>query len=122
MAGERGGRRQGAPGTSYANRTDLNVARAPQQGTVTAAAGGQAAPAQQQSFIPPEGVPKLDDPSARPTEPVTTGLDIGPGDGSHALGYTPPASSVQSLQAAYLAHPTPELRRALDFLVSKGAL
>ena len=29
----RGGRRQGTPGVSYTNRTDLNVAHAPQQGT-----------------------------------------------------------------------------------------
>lgn len=115
---QRGGRRQGTPGVSYANRTDLNVQRAPQTGTQTAAAGGFEAPA----FTTPDQVPKLDDPSARPTEPLTTGLDAGPGDGPSALGYAPPAQSVQSLQAAYLAFPTPELRRALDFLVSKGAL
>ena len=94
------------------------MARAPQEGTQTAAAGAQALPPQQ--FTPPEGVPRLDDPSARPNEPVTHGLDLGAGDGSYALGFTPPSAAAQSLQAAYIANPTPELRRTLAYITSAG--
>lgn len=117
---QRGGRRQGAPGKAYSNRTDLNMVRAPQQGTQTAAAGGQSLATP--SFVTPDQVPKLNDPSARPQEPVTTGLSLGPGDGPTALGYTPRPEAVRTLQAAYLRTPTPELRRAIEYLSSKGAL
>jgi hypothetical protein len=36
----RGGKRYGQPGKSYGQRTDLNIVRAPQQGTNTVAAAG----------------------------------------------------------------------------------
>lgn len=117
---ERGGRRSGRPGVGYSNRTDLLTQRAPQQGQQTAAAGAQAQPAAQ--FITPDMVPKLNDPTARPSEPVTAGLMTGPGPGPEALGYVPPAQIVQKVQAAYLRNPTPELRKAIEYLSSKGAL
>ena len=114
----RGGKRQGTPGAAYSNRTDLNSNRAPSAGAVSPASGGMEAPA----FTSPDAVPRLNDPSARPNEPVTAGLMNGAGDGIEALGYQPPMPSVQTLQAAYLANPTPELRRALDFLLGQGAI
>lgn len=117
---DRGGRRSGAPGKGYSNRTDLLTQRAPQQGQQTAAAGAQAAPAA--PMITPDMVPKLNDPTARPGEPVTTGLMSGRGAGPEAIGYVPPSPMVQKIQAAYLRNPTPELRKALDYLSSKGAL
>lgn len=119
----RGGTRQGQPGKAYTNRTDLAMKRAGQTGLNTAAAGGQVAPpapmpAQQQAPAPvtPDQIPRLDDPSGRPDEPITHGLDIGPGAGSDALGYVPINPSTVTLQAAYLANPTPELRRAMMYL------
>lgn len=123
----RGGRRSGTPGVAYSNRTDLATGYAGQQGTATAAAGGvkapaapapaaPAAPAAAPSHILPDQLPSLDAPSDRPGEPVTAGLDIGPGAGVEALGFIPPSQAVQSIRAAYLARPTPELRRALTYL------
>ena len=124
----RGGRRQGTPGVSYTNRTDLNVAHAPQQGTVTAASAGVVAPRPampaQQAPTPvgPDQVPRLDDPSMRPNEPLTTGLDIGPGADSRAIGPLPTNPELVNIQAAYMRSPTPELRRALAHLTAQGLL
>jgi len=123
----RGGRRSGTPGVAYGNRTDLATGYAAQQGTVTAAAGGQTAPPAPRpaapapppaaaSHILPDQIPALDAPSDRPGEPVTAGLDVGPGADSSALGFIPPDPASQSIRAAYLRNPTPELRRALTYL------
>ena len=85
----RGGARQGTPGKGYSNRTDLGM----NYGAGTAGNGGlppvaQAAPPQpQQPTGPPslaaypEDSPGLLDPTARPDEPITDGLPIGPGRG-----------------------------------------
>ena len=86
---ERGGRRQGAPGKGYSNRTDLNVARAPQQGLATAAAGGQTpppAPAAAPAGPPgltPDQTPSVMDPG-HPAIPLQDGLATGPGNGPTA--------------------------------------
>lgn len=111
---DRGGRRQGTPGKGYTNRTDLATNRAPQTGTTTAATGGSGMP--EQSFITPDQVPRLDDPSARPAEPLTHGLSLGPGGGPEAMGPMPMNPAVQTIAAAYNANPTPELRRAMMYL------
>lgn len=117
----RGGARQGTPGRSYSNRTDLNVSRAPAAGTATPAAGGLGQPAAAPAaWKAPEDVPKLDDPTARPDEPVTAGLESGPGAGPEALGRLGPSPAARTLQAAYLAFPTPELARTLALLRRKG--
>lgn len=116
----RGGRRQGAPGKAYLNRTDLATNRAPQSGTDTAAAGGVRAPAAPAApptpYTTPDMVPDLTDPTARPGEPVTHGLSFGPGGGPEAIGPVPISPDIATIQAAYLAHPTPELRRAIMYL------
>ena len=80
----RGGNRQGTPGVAYPNRTDLAADYAPQTGSTTAAAGGQEpVPTQPPPgmgspgpvySLTPDQVPRLDDPSQRPEEPVTAGL------------------------------------------------
>jgi len=117
----RGGRREGTAGKSYTNRTDLLVQRAPQTGLQTAAAGGLppvAPAAAPPAMITPDQVPRLDDPTARPLEPVTHGLAYGPGGGPEAVGPIPVNPTVASVQAAYLANPTPELRRALMFMTT----
>lgn len=131
----RGGARQGTPGKGYSNRTDLLSNRAPQTGTQTAASAGVAAPPSPApspsagaasgpppGMVFPEDVPKLNDPTARPLEPITAGLDIGKGPGAEALGYFPPDPTIQTLQAAYLVNPTPQLRRVIAALSAKGLL
>jgi len=117
----RGGARTGQPGKAYSNRTDLLVARAGQTGTDTAAAGGVQAPPQQPQPMmkTPDMVPRLDDPTARPSEPVTHGMALGPGGGPEALGYVPINPTIASIQAAYQANPTPELRRAMMYLATQ---
>ena len=119
----RGGRRQGTPGKAYSNRTDLALNRAPQTGLSTAAAGGIAPPAAPRpaapppaAFTTPDMVPDLTDPTARPGEPVTHGLSFGPGGGPEAIGPVPISPTIASIQAAYQANPTPELRRAMMYL------
>lgn len=96
----RGGRRQGTPGAAYSNRTDLALDRAPTSvGKVDpTAAGGQSAPATaapapspQVPFTPPDGVPRLTDPSAD-GRPVTDGMPLGPGRGPESLGTLPSPS------------------------------
>jgi hypothetical protein len=107
----RGGSRQGQPGKSYSNRTDLNsnkqaVTVAPNQ---TYGEGAAQARAQQAvplpkagglpslgsgSGSPPAPVPPgpvpgalgpLNRPTERPGEPITAGLPMGPGAGPEAL-------------------------------------
>lgn len=129
----RGGKREGTPGKAYTNRTDLLSVRAPQTGLATAAAGGVAtnpAPMQPLSnpqtppapYTTPDMVPRLDDPSSRPDEPVTHGLPVGPGAGVEGLGPIPISATSAGLLAAFTANPTPELRRALLQAKAVGAL
>jgi hypothetical protein len=99
---QRGGRRQGTPGKAYPNRSDLNVVRAPQSGTATAAGGGVAPAGGQQvtggapmpSAPPampmpvgqtPEQTPNLMDPG-NPAIPLQDGLPSGPGAGPPQQG------------------------------------
>lgn len=123
-AGSSGGRRQGTPGKSYANRTDLNTNYGQSAPGASAASGGMVAPAPtaqpQPAYMTPDQVPKLDDPTSRPNEPVTHGLDSGPGAGAEALGVLPGNPVLASIRAAYLREPTPELRRTLAFITSSG--
>jgi hypothetical protein len=105
--GQTGGKRQGTPGKSYSNRTDLSTNYAPSTPTQTPASGGvpvpsggggQAAPPEQpQSWTSPDAVPALDDPTARPGEPVTHGLGIGPGGGPEVLGLGTAAEGLRRL-------------------------
>jgi hypothetical protein len=128
MPGGRGGRRKGTPGKGYSNRTDLSMDYAPRTTPTqqTAPQGNPSPP----SGVPlggasiryPEDVPKLDDPTGRPLEPLTAGLDIGKGPGTEALGFVPPNPVVQTLQAAYLVNPTPQLRRVIARLSAKGII
>lgn len=78
--------------------------------------------AQMPTHVTPDQVPKLDDPTGRPNEPLTAGLDMGAGAGPEAIGPLPPNPAIQNVQAAYLANPTPQLRRVLARLRSEGLL
>jgi len=75
----RGGTRQGTPGKGYSNRTDLMSNY--DQAQPTAASGGMEAPAGPPGPLTPEDVPNLFDSTAFPDEPITAGLNQGPGPG-----------------------------------------
>lgn len=119
----RGGKRQGTPGKAYSNRTDLGMNYSPGD----AAAGGMQAPVEQRQFIPPaigaDQVPSLSDPTMRPDEPVTAGVNVGAGPGMEALGPMPPSPMDpvrQALQAMMLVSPNPDLVRVLNRLNYEG--
>lgn len=127
----RGGRRTGRAGASYTNRTDLAAqpvktapgqqygqqaaqARAQQAIPLPAATPVQASPVAQSA--PPPALPEpgmLHAPTARPGEPVTAGLPIGPGAGpeANAIG---DASVLNDLRAAYRMFPFEEMRQIIE--------
>lgn len=119
----RGGKRQGTQGKAYANRTDLATDYAPGGNP---ASGGVAAPAQQAPLLPMIGadqVPNIGDPTQRPNEPITTGLNVGPGAGPQALGPMPPSPidpMRQVLQAMLLHGANPDVLRLLNRLDYEG--
>lgn len=98
----KGGSRQGTPGTSYGNRTDLNLpkttvpnqeyGKATQQMNAQSAVPMAASP--QSSALPAAAQPNPGPtpgslsflhPTERPNEPITAGIDQGPGPGSEAI-------------------------------------
>lgn len=94
----RGGARTGTPGTAYTNRTDLNTPKLPVQtatgqeyGMATQQANAQRAVpmAPQATPLPQPGSMPYISPTERPNEPVTSGIDYGPGPGADALGTAP---------------------------------
>jgi len=113
--GGRGGPRVGTPGTAYANRSDLQATqpvRTPPSQTYGDATASQAAqralplpgpgasvpspsaagPGNTQA--PPMALPgqlgPLNAPTQRPSEPITAGLNSGPGPGPEAVGMAQP--------------------------------
>jgi len=84
----RGGRRQGTPGRGYSNRTDLMQDYSPG----TAGGGGVEPQGMVEPYMgpSPEDSPGLLDPSQRPGEPISAGLDIGEGPGSDILANRDP--------------------------------
>jgi hypothetical protein len=67
--------------------------------------GGQAAPPEQpQTWTSPDAVPALDDPTTRPDEPLTHGMDIGPGAGREALGLGDAQAGLRRLGQANQAY------------------
>lgn len=134
-----GGERSGTPGRAYSNRSDLNTRRLPVQtgrgqpyGTAAAQTRSQravpmAAP-QPPRMAPPEaqaaGAPSalaprsaipLDAPTARPDEPVTSGLPIGPGAGPESL-FMPPDPTALQLRALYGLFPNDDLLGLIEEL------
>lgn len=70
----------------------------------------------------PGEIPSLQDPSAFPEEPLTTGLVSGPGAGPEALrsaSFGPQELSV--LRAIFLKHPNDDLRRMIEWTESNLA-
>lgn len=121
----RGGRRQGLPGKSYTNRSDLQTK--PRQATqpirvVPSQTYGEgiAQRAAQQAIPLPAAPPPLSAPTARPNEPVTAGLPTGAGPGPAAVTRPLQAAALdadQSLEAQlrglYLANPNSDIARLI---------
>ncbi len=134
----RGGRRRGTPGTAYGNRTDLNmpeplpvqtapstgygkrVAQERAQQAVPLAPAPTAPPAAPQAPIPAAPMPGSFGDFLRPTErdqePLTSGIDSGPGPGSEALALDAGADAEAVLRQLYLRSPSEELREVLEAL------
>jgi hypothetical protein len=111
----RGGERQGTPGTSYANRTDLNmpISTVPNQeyGMATAqrqaqqvvpmnaspSVAPQAAAMAARPTVPAPGSLPYIAPTQRPNEPVTAGLPFGPGPEAMGPSYPTLGQSIQSV-------------------------
>lgn len=72
-------------------------------------------------FIGPDEVSNLSAPSARQGEPVTTGLDVGPGAGSEIMQPAAPDPVRRTLQSMLLFSPeNTAVMRLLDMLDSMG--
>lgn len=117
---QHGGRRQGTPGKGYSNRTDLMSDYAPG----SPAGGGIVPPAQAApTAITPDQTPFPRDPSAYPNEPLTTGMDTGPGMGREAL-LTPVLgnddSAVQLLRYLAVRAPNPDVLRLVKRIEGEG--
>jgi len=114
----RGGRRQGTPGKSYTNRTDLAADYAEPTAENTPASGGvhpvntpAAAPAgPPQIPVYPEQIPTLTDPTTRPDEPL-----LAPGTPGIAGDET-----TNVLFEAYRMFGTEQLRRALLIMQARN--
>lgn len=108
----RGGKRQGTPGVSYGNRTDLAQNMGPQTGTTTAAAGGIQAPGTDLTvrspaapMLTPDDTPSPTDPTAYPMEPLNTPSNFG--------AVPPNAPDAELVRSLMLVSPNPDLRRLI---------
>lgn len=86
--------------------------------------GGRAGDASQRVPVGPEpgSLPRLSDPTARPNEPITAGMPMGPGPGPEALtaqSFGPEELSV--LRGVFLQYPNEDLRRLIEWTESNLA-
>jgi len=129
-----GGSRDGTPGTSYPNRSDLSkpkqvaipgqgygvqaqqiadqqalpvasssTATPPVSAPETTSSPGLAAAA---AFEMPQGLTPVDAPTERPTEPLTAGIQSGPGPGPEVLGSVFNPGTAAALLAYLASQPT----------------
>ena len=71
---------------------------------------------------PPIPTVGIFEPTQRPNEPITAGVDVGPGPGSEAL-MTPvdaPDQLSTFVRAMYMANPSPQLRRMVEAFEEEG--
>jgi len=134
----RGGARQGTVGTSYGNRTDLNqpISTVPNQEYGMATAQREAQQAVPMGASPVAAAPEMPTRPAgkplpqpgelphleqtnRPAEPVTTGIDYGPGAGSEAMMTTQIPISAQ-MAAHAQSNPSPVLAELSALASSMG--
>lgn len=117
----RGGRRQGQPGKSYSNRTDLLSDRVPEPGS---SANTPPAPSEQgpaPSWIKPDDIPTMDTPTLFPNRPVTDGIASGPGTGLVTASRLADRPLYDPLKAALRRDPTNyALRRVAAYLEAKN--
>lgn len=123
--GGRGGRRQGTPGTSYSNRTDLNQTPRAVPGQTYGEAGAQIAAQQAVPMAGPGTQPApqspmpgpLTSPTSRPNEPLTAGIPTGPGPGPESLlGAGTSQGDIDAealLRSIYRANPNSDIARLL---------
>lgn len=144
----RGGARNATPGKSYQNRTDLGgqnvvgpkpsaTGKVPIQTAPNQAQGQASAQRQAQQVVPMSGAPagmaptqapqpsapltSLFAPTANPNEPVTAGVDMGPGAGSAVLGLGQMRSKLSDSLAQMLAFdPTGEIAVLYQEALSQG--
>lgn len=110
----RGGPRSGNPGQTYTNRTDLAADIQPIAAPAGQTYGKRGRQEAAQAVVPlPDltatlgALPGLADPSARPDEPLTAGMPMGPGPGPASPAPQPGGAGV--LRAMIAADPDPEL-------------
>jgi hypothetical protein len=124
--GNSGGPRAGTPGRAYPNRTDMNANRLPITTFHGQPYGVAQAQEQAQRVVPmgrpaPSPLPPMTGPTARPAEPVTTGLPTGPGAGPEVLGMNAGTDNVdQQLRALYALYPNNDLLGLIEEL-DRGA-
>lgn len=132
----RGGKRQGKPGAQYSNRSDLRDNRLPvtpykgqpygtakqqedSQRAVPLGAPAVPGPPAAAAPLPAQGpgpgtLGGILDPTARPDEPLTAGLDRGPGVDSSGLRKATGDPDIDLLYALYRANPSPTLAALIE--------
>lgn len=95
---------------TYGNKAEQNRQAAAVRPQAQPGMGGGGGGGVVGSPAPP---PQLDAPSARPGEPVTSGIDIGPGAGSEALGMDPSLLTAATIRQLYQRFPSETLMRVL---------
>ena len=123
----KGGRRTGKPNTAYANRSDLNINKTPPAGfygegkqmealKATTPPPNQVVPraAEDAEAFQPPTLTGLGEPTARPGEPVTAGLDRGPGPGSEVVPLVQNQDPDLELRAIFQRFPSEDLRELLE--------
>lgn len=113
----RGGARQGTPGVAYANRSDLAKDYKPVAGPATTPPPPQPQPNPAPAATPmtyPEDIPKPDDPTGRPQEPVTARPD------NLMTSHLPPDPVMDDIRAAYALNPTPQLGVVLKLMMDRA--
>lgn len=106
---------QNAAGGSYGQRAELTELA---QGAPMA----QAMPMPTAMGTPPVPTVGIFEPTQRPDEPITAGVDVGPGPGSESL-MTPvdaPDQLATFARAMYMANPSPQLRRIVEAFEEEG--
>lgn len=146
--GKRGGARQGEMGKAYPNRTDLNQNRQPVQVASGMPYGERQVLEAAQRAMPLPAAPSVPSASApvpprpqgpmpgafgrfdrmteRPDEPLTAGMDMGPGPGREALAQgvmvTQDDQLVSQLRALYAIYPSSDVLRLLQVAESRQGM
>jgi len=112
---QREAKMQNAVGGSYGERAELTQLA---QGAPMA----QGMPMPTAMGTPPVPTVGIFEPTQRPNEPITAGVDVGDGPGSEAL-MTPvdaPDQLATFARAMYMANPSPQLRRIVEAFEEEG--